>query len=187
MAQAVPLSAMPGAFAAGTTLTYTKSLSGYLPSAGWAMTLYLGGVELLAPVSASTSGDAFVVSIAASATSPLDPGNYYWEERVTKGAEEYVADSGYVEVLPNVKSAVAGTFETFEEKQLAVVEAAIAKRLPEGMESYQIAGRAVTLVPEKELWEIRTKLINAIHLQKNPGSFTTPVRIAFTGTGNERS
>jgi hypothetical protein len=47
---------------------------------------------------------------------------------------------------------------SFARDTLTLVESAIAGQLPAGMASYQIAGRAITKIPIKELWELRDKL-----------------------------
>jgi hypothetical protein len=187
MAQAVQLTSMPSTFPAGTTVAYTKSVTGYLPSGGWTLTLYFAGKELLAPVVATASGDKFVVTIPAASTAPLDAGTYQWEERVSNvGGEKYTVDSGAVDVSANIESAIAGSLASFAEQRLAEVEAAIATRLSGGMmESYQIAGRAATLFSLDKLYAMRADLRAEVHREKNPGTFTTPVRVAFTGTGNE--
>jgi hypothetical protein len=103
----------------------------------------------------------------------------------TIAAETYDirGDELVINIEPNVATSAAGTFNTWEETTLAVVEAAIAGRLTNDIQSYQIAGRAVNKIPIEELRKIRGQLKNAIWQQTHPGQLGKPFKIEFTEQG----
>ena len=162
------LTQLPTSFAAGTTVTYTRTIPDYPATAGWTLSLRLSGIDVLAQ-NATASGADYVVTLTAAATAPLHAGLYVFEERVTKGAEVYTVASGNVTVTANLATAGAGDLQSWDEKTLAVVEAALAGRLTSDLESYQIAGRAVTKIPIKDLLELRNQLSARVARMKNNG------------------
>jgi hypothetical protein len=179
------LTEFPASFEAGTTVTYQRTPADFLPSAGWALTLYLAGAGRIAPLAATASGDIFTFTVAASLTDKLPKGTYQWVERASKGTEVYTYASGTTEVLPNIARAEAGELQSWAERTLAVVEAALENRLENGMESYSIAGRAVSKIPQAELLKIRSQLRSEVAQLKNPGSFVREVKGKFSGTNSE--
>lgn len=88
-------------------------------------------------------------------------------------------DELVINIEPNVETAPAGAFATFEEQQLAVVEAVLAGRITNGVESYQIAGRSVTKIPIPELMKLRGMLRAAVWRQDNPGKLGVPYHVQF--------
>jgi hypothetical protein len=88
-------------------------------------------------------------------------------------------DELVINIEPNVETAAAGTFNTFEEAQLAVIESVLAGRITSGIENYQIAGRSVTKIPIKELLCIRGTLRAAVWRQNNPGRLGEPYKVQF--------
>ena len=173
---------MPSRFAAGTTVIYSRSLPGYSPVDGWALTLYLSGAAAV-DYAGAPSGAKWTVTIPA--TAQLEAGNYQWVERVSKAAEVYDAASGVVQVLPDISKAPAGDLRSWEERTLEVIECALTGRLTNDMQSYQIAGRAVTKIPIGELLALRSSLSAAVRAQRGDGRLGQ-MRAAFTGTEAER-
>lgn len=173
------LSALPDAFAAGNTVVYRKSFVDYPAISGWACALHLRGPSIL-DVNAAASGADFVFTIAASNTAALTPGRYTWVERVTKSGEVYDVASGYAILTRNLATAVAGDTQTYEEKTLAVIEAALTGELTDNMRSYQIAGRAVYLIEPLELEKLRSRYSQLVAQQRNPGTFGTDIKFRFT-------
>jgi hypothetical protein len=182
-----PLSALPEVIVAGTTVIYTRALSDYPANAGWVLTLTLAGKGRLS-VTAAPSGADHVVTLAASETAALAAGSYRWDERVSKAGATYVVGGpGNVTVLPDLVTAPIGELEDPDEKLLAIVEAALAGRLSSDMEAFQIAGRAVTKIPAKDLLQIRAQLRSAVARRRSGGKLGRQHRIAFTGAENEAS
>jgi len=180
------LSAIPESFAAGTTVKYRKRFSDYPASAGWTLKLHLAGASVLAKTAAA-DGDDFVVTIAADDTaSAFAPGLYKWVERVSKDGEVYEVASGTVTVLPNLAEATEGSEQEWVERAIAALKAHIEGRLPAGMESYQIAGRAVSKMPVKEAVSLLATFESRLARLKNPDFVTRPVLVSFTGPGFDR-
>jgi hypothetical protein len=89
-------------------------------------------------------------------------------------------DELVINIEPDAATSVAGTFQTFAEKTLAVIEAAIAGTLPTAIQSYQIAGRAVVKIPMKDLLQLRGLYLAAIWRQQHPGHLGVPYKVEFT-------
>lgn len=105
-------------------------------------------------------------TLAASAAGPAEVHDIRGDELV-------------INVEPDAASSAAGTFQTFEEKTLAVLEAAIAGNLTGGIQSYQIAGRAVSKYPLAELMKLRGMFRAAVWRQQNPGQLGVPYKVEF--------
>ena len=175
------LTEMPDEFAAGTTVTYTRSVADFKATDGWVLSLYLNGATQHS-FGSTASGANFIVTIPATET--FKPGVYQWRERVAKAGEVHEVGAGSVAIEKDIATAVPGDMQSWEEKQLAVVEDAIAGRLSSDMQSYQIAGRAVTKIPMEELLKLRGQLARAVWQQKNPGKFGPTVLATFTPVGS---
>jgi len=173
------LSALPDTITNGTYVAYTKAFADYPANAGWSMALHIAGKSKLSK-NAVTSGASFVVTLATSDTDDLEPGQYQWVERVTNGAEVYDAACGQLIVKPNLATAAPGALQTWEEKTLAVVEAALSGSLTSDIETYQIHGRSVSRMSRSELLRIRNALKVSIQRQRNGGRIGQNFRTRFT-------
>jgi len=178
------LTALPESFAAGTTVTYRRQLTDYPASAGWTLKLHLAGASILTK-SAVADGDDHVITIAVGDTdSPFAAGLYKWAERVTHtDSRVYEVASGVVTVLPDIAAATAGSQQEWLERAITALKAHIEGRLPAGMESYQIAGRAVSKIPVKEAVDLLTSLESRLARLANPDFVTRQVLVSFTETG----
>lgn len=181
------LTEMPESFAAGTTVKVTFSFSDYPASDGWALKLSLAGPGVLT-VDADASGADHAVTLSAAETAALPAGGYFWSADASKAGETYRADSGKVNVEPNLAAAGAGDLQSSNEKLLVAIDAALASRLgtpgcslPKDIEAYSIDGVTVTKVPLEQLEKMRTKLAYAVAREKRGGGIGIQHRIAFTG------
>lgn len=180
------LSALPESFAAGTTVKYRRRFSDYPAGAGWTLKLHLASASVLARTAAA-DGDDFVVTITAEDTAgAFTPGLYKWVERVSKDGEVYEVASGTVTVLPNLAEASEGSEQEWVERAIAALKAHIEGRLPAGMESYQIAGRAVSKVPVKEAVALLATFESRLARLRSPDFVTRPVLVSFTPPGFDR-
>jgi len=184
---ALELTALPESFPAGTTVRYRRRLADYPASAGWTLKLHLAGASVLAKT-AAPDGDSFVVTLEAADTEGgFAPGLYKWVERVTSATGEvYEIGRGTVTVLPNLAEAAEGSEQEWIERAIAALRAHIEGRLPAGMESYQIAGRAVSKMPIKEAVALLATLESRLARLRNPEFVTRPVLVSFTGPGFKR-
>ncbi len=128
------------------------------------------------------------MTIPANATGgSFQPGLYKWVERVTNAAGEvYEVASGTVTVTPDLAEATEGSEQEWLERAVAALKAHIEGRLPAGMESYQIAGRAVSKIPLKEAVGLLGTLEARLARLRNPGTLTRPVLVSFTPPGFDR-
>lgn len=175
------LAALPSTIAAGTTVVYTKAVPDYLPADGWTLKLYIRGAVTLNKT-ATVSGTSYVVTLTSTDTATLSAGGYRWAEQVEKAGtplEVHEIDRGELLVELNLATAAANDALTYEEKTLAVIEAKLSGRLTADMESYQIAGRAVSRIPVKELEALRDKYRLRVYQQRNGGKFSRTLRVEF--------
>jgi len=175
---------VPKNFPAGTTVKFSRTLGDYLPSDGWAYTIYLNGLTQKFNKAASVDDEGvFQIVFDPTDTASLIPGPYRYAERLTNATtgETYDlhGDELVIVIEPNVASAAAGVFNTWEERTLAIVEAAISGRLTADLQAYQIAGRSVSKIPIQELRTIRGELRAAMWRQNNPGKLGVPFRVGF--------
>jgi hypothetical protein len=182
------LTELPSSFSAGTTVQYRRSLAEF-PAPTWTLKLYLAGKSVLS-FTAAPSGSDHLVTIAASATdTELIPGVYQWVERVDNGGGGEVYDVSpvgmVVTVTPNIATATAGSMQLWLEKAVELIEARIAGRVVDGAEaeSFQIAGRAVSLIPFRELVGMLNILKSQLRAVRAGGQFSRKVLIRFVGTG----
>jgi hypothetical protein len=175
------LTALPDQFAAGSTVKYNRTLADYSAADGWVLKLYVAGVDITDAVLGTANGTTWDMVLSAAATAKLRAGTYQWRELVSKSGETYIAASGTVVITPNIATVGAGDLQSFEERMLPIVEAVLAGRIPADAESYQIAGRAVTKIPAKELLEIRDRFVVAIRAQRRAGQFGQTVLAVFRG------
>lgn len=174
---------MPSTLSGGTTVKYRRSFPGYPASAGWALKVYLSGAVAL-NVTATADGDEYEVEITAAQTGTLTPGNYALLERVEKAGEVYDVARGVVQVTANLATATAGSGVTHAERTLAVIEAALEGRLTADVESYQIAGRAVSKIPVRDLLALRQRYKGEVAIERSVGSGGSPfgnVNVCFGG------
>jgi hypothetical protein len=168
---------VPRVIVAGTTVKFTRQLADFPPGAGWTYTIYFNGAtSTFNKVAVAQADGSFLLTIDPSDTANLPPGAYRYAERVTNGSEVYdlVGDELVVQIEPNLATAPAGAFLTHAEKTLQVIEAALSGRLTADLESYQIAGRAVTKIPIRELRELRGWYAAEVSRAQNPGTLGTP-------------
>lgn len=169
---------IPLTVAAGTSVVYRRELS-YLPSDGWTYQLALS-VPGFAPASAVADGNGHVLTIAATTTASWPAGTYTYSERVTNGVLVHEVGRGSLTVTPDV-SAVTDDGRTHAQRALAAIEAALEGRIGDGIQNYSIAGRAVSKIPLKELYELREKYRLQVYIERNRGRFGS-VQVTFGGS-----
>jgi hypothetical protein len=180
-----PLTTVPDSFPAGTSLNIRFDLADY-PAPTWEASLHIKGAGALDAVGVA-DGTGHLFEIAASATDDLPPGLYQWAVRVSGPDGEILQPcEGLTNVTPDIAEADAGDLQSWAEKTLALVEAAIAGRIPSGMESYQVLGRAISKIPLADLMKIRDQLRASVKAKGAGKGLGRKVLIGFTGTGFDR-
>ena len=118
----------PSTIRAGDTLAWRREdlTADYPASAGWVLAYKLVNAAGAIAITASASGDAFAVSVAAATTAGYTAGTYTWVATVTKAAERYTVDTGTVEVLANLAAASTADTRSAARKALDDADAALA-------------------------------------------------------------
>jgi hypothetical protein len=176
------LTRMPAAFAAGTTVNLRLSFSDFLPSAGWALKLYLvandpAGSFINGGIAATVSGADFLIVIPAATIAAFASGLYTWSLIATNGADVEKVDSGQVVLTVNMATAIAGGGQTADEKELVAVRAQITALVTGGIEAYQIENEGVTLLPLDQLQAREKQLMIRLNRKNNNGPFAKSVRL----------
>lgn len=178
------LTKLPLSFAAGSTVTYTRSYAEF-PAPEWTLTLRIRGADTL-DIVADGDGSGFQVTIDAADSAELPAGNYQWTEEVSKDDENYVVARGRVNILPNFETAEDGDVLSFEEKLLPLVEARINGRVTKDLDSYTADGMQVSKLDFKSLLKLRNSLVTAINAQRSGGKSIQTILIAHTPMGGLR-
>lgn len=179
---------IPHELTPGDSWTWQLAFGDYPPSDGWTLTVSLRGPSAVAPslgeidieAEATPDNGAYMVSARADQTAQLVPGNYRWVAsvaRVVGSQEERVSvHRGVTILLQQLQTADAGDTTTHNERMLAAIEALIEGRTTADVEYYQIAGRALTKIPVKELMGYRAKYAAAVWRERHPHE-TAPARM----------
>lgn len=142
---------------AGDTLQWKKSLSDYLPSAGWALKYSLRGPAEI-DLTTTADGDDHKVDELAADTADWKTGDYWWAAYVEKGAERHQVGTGTFKITPNLATA-SGAYEgrSHAKKVLDAIEAVIEGTATKEQQSYTIAGRSLVRWPLQELLQLRNQ------------------------------
>lgn len=165
----------PSTVAAGDTWTWQQAFSDYPASEGWVISYAIRGVGSLTWDAAwvTYSGTTATVVIPAASTATLAVGVYQWVAYATGSGsyagQRFEARRGSLEVTRNLATAVAGDAQSWEEEQLAAIEAVLANKITDDVASYQIAGRQLTTIPLNELLSLRSSLKAAVRRQQGKG------------------
>jgi hypothetical protein len=178
---------LTGVAVAGANGVYSfSSYSGPVPYVG--MSLAIAGFGnggnnvsgIISAVDPSTSGTFTIPN--ATAVSEIHAGS----AQAVPEVFDIHGDELVINIEPDAATSAAGTFQTFEEKTLAVLELAIAGNLSGGVQSYQIAGRAVSRYSLPDLMNLRGIFRSAVWRQENPGKLGIPYLVEFN-EGQERN
>jgi hypothetical protein len=181
---------VPTQFGIGTTVQFTRSFDDFPsndPDESWTYTIYWNGpqdkfnkqAEAVAP---DNPGPGFFVWLKPVDTKDLHAGPYRYCERLTNAAGDVWDLSGETLVSNLVYSpadAPAGAFQTWEEQTLAMLQAALAGNTSPLVQSYQIAGRAVSSYPANELHQLVGIYKSVVWRQQHPGSLGVSYDVIF--------
>ena len=145
---------------AGDHVTWKRSFSHYKASAGWNLMYYLvHPTNSKITITASASGDDYLVDEAIATTTTWPAGNYKWQAFVSDGTDRYKVDEGSLEIKTDFASVSVTTFDDRAhcEKVLASIEAVIESRASKDQENYSMAGRSLTRTPIADLLVLRDK------------------------------
>jgi len=167
----------PSRLTAGDTWLWTKTLALYPATEGWTLTYSLSGPSALR-FDAAAAGSGYAVTVAATGTK-IPEGTYRWVSYVTLAGTRHRVESGILVVEPNPATIPDGhATESFAVRTLRIVEAALESRLPQGLEEYQIAGKAVKHMSLMELMAVRAKLRHEVAAETRGGTLAS-LEVAF--------
>lgn len=180
----IPDNIVPLLFTAGQTVKFTREFDDFA-NADWAYTIYFNGPSaVFNAAGVVTSGvNGWLITLTPTILN-VPAGIYRYAERLTNidsppTGEVYTVGEGVAQIEINPATAAAGAYLTFWEKTLSVVEAALTNTLTSNLQSYQIAGRAVSRIPTKELMQIRGFAKAMIRQAAMPNQIGEPVRVEF--------
>ena len=109
-------------------------------------------------ITASESGDDYIIEVGASTTAAYTAGVYHWQAYITRSSdsERITIDSGTFEVLANRSSATTDP-RTHAKKVLEAIEAVIEGRASKDQAAYSIGNRSLSRTPITELLILRDR------------------------------
>jgi len=118
---------------------------------GYALSYSFRSKEGTIDISATISGDDYLVNVAAATTAGWKAGVYTWDAYLTLGANRYKVDSGRFTILPNL--ATAGEIEgrTHARIMLDAIKAVLENRATSEIANYTYAGKSITKMTHGEL------------------------------------
>lgn len=140
---------------AGDSVAWDRVVPEYPASEGWLLHYVLHGPEVI-EFAAITVGDVYRVEIEASATAQWTSGQYIWAAFVIGPDDKrYTIASGDLVIKPNLLLAEPGDVRTHAQRMLALIQAALEKRIPKDQQSYEIDGQRLDRIPVERLMELR--------------------------------
>lgn len=154
------------------------------PPEDWQVTVTLrpvtGGTGLA--VDAVPAPPAYTFAVAASATAPLPPGEWYWTVLATHRTQDARARlaSGRFAVLPD-PAATTGDRRSVNERTLAAINAALEGRATKDADSYTIEGRSISRTPIADLLRLQALYERRVAAERNPnGGLLQYRRVRFS-------
>ena len=145
----------PTSITPGDTVKWTRSLPDYPASAGWVLSYELVKASTRITITASSSGDNHLVTVAAATSTNYTAGDYAWRARVTKSGEVYTVGTGRVTILPSFASATDARSQA--RRALEAIESMLEGRASSAVMEYEIAGRRLRNYPIPELLTLRDR------------------------------
>lgn len=130
----------PQSITAGETVAWTKTLPDY-PATAWTLkyALQASGKELIT-LTAAASGAAHAITVAAATSAAYAAGVYVWTAYVEQGSTRTTVARGTVTIAASPLAALGSTHNT---RMLALIQAALEGRIPNGLESTDIDGQRI--------------------------------------------
>lgn len=148
---------LPKIITAGDTLSFTESVSDYLPEDGWALAYTLASATVRIEITSTDNSDStYLVAETAANTANYTPDSYRWQSYVTKGTERFSVLSGTVTIKPNFASGTVD-YRSHVKKTLDAIESLIEGKAGKDVDSYSIQGRSLSKMNITELLEWRDK------------------------------
>jgi hypothetical protein len=140
----------------GDTVKWTKSLSDYKASAGWTLKYNARGAGSI-NLTASASGDDYLITIPAATSAGYTVGTYKWNAYVEKDSERYTVAEGYFTVAANLAAAnnITDRLITLQ-TDIDAINAFLGKNYK--YSSYSIAGRSLANYSISDLYLLKDRM-----------------------------
>lgn len=135
-------------------------------------------------ITASESGNDYIVEVEHTATGAHTPGRYHWQAYITRASDSarVVIGSGIVTLKPN-RDTSADDPRTHARKCLDSIEAALEAFARNTVKSYTITtgtgSRSVTHRDTPELLRLRSVYQSEVWRESNPGKLGRSIGVAF--------
>jgi len=178
-----PTYTVPTAVSAGDTLAFLVAGGDTPAGGGWTGTAKLFGPATSGAATVTASGSDFLVTFAKATTAALAAGDYRWALTVTDGTSRYTIGEGRIrlEVDPGTVATTGGLEHC--QRMLTLIETALEGRLTSDMESYSIAGRAISKIPARELLRFRAVYRAQVEALQNKGRPRPSLKVQFVRPG----
>jgi hypothetical protein len=149
--------AVPASVNAGDTIQWTRSISDYPASSGWALSYVLINAAGKISIAGSASGADFAVTVAAATSALWTPGTYDWREQVSKAGEVFTTGSGRITVAPSFTTNATLDNRSKARQDLEMIDARLGGSTLNLVAEYEIAGRRVKNYSIDELLVLRDR------------------------------
>lgn len=161
----------PTIFAAGDRVEWKRNFASYPISEGWSLTYYLranlAGGQI--DITATTSGNDFLVDLAPTTTANYTAGTYFWQAFVSKSGDRKPVDSGRIDILENpIDITQPKDGRTHARRVLDSINAVLEGRATHDQQRYvlQAVGRSVDKMPIKELLAFRDYYLTEVQAEE---------------------
>lgn len=153
--------AEPLSIVAGDQAEWTRTLSDYPASDGWALSYTLVERKTGAGVSfdATGSGSEYTVTVPSATTAAWPAGYYVGQGYVTKAGERKTVWAGTIEIKPNLASGMAGDIRSHARKVVDSIEAVLEGRATEQVLDFSIEGTTLRKTPVADLLTLRDRYL----------------------------
>lgn len=160
---------------AGDSATWSRAVPDRPASAGWGLRYVLSGPDRHTFDALATM--PYQVSLTAEQTASWPPGLYRWVALAFRGDQRLTVASGELEVGANLETSDPVDARSHAQRMLALIEAALEKRIPKDQQSYEIDGLRLDRIPVERLDALRTKYQREIQRARSSRfPFGRPVR-----------
>jgi hypothetical protein len=153
----------PSAIQAGDTVIFDThaftdpSYGAFSSDAGWILTYDWASPTFRLTSAAASQGSGWRTTVTGTETDKLKSGTkaetLTWAGSFTLSSQKFTLRRGTATLTPNLTT--ADSFVAHAQQALSLIESAILGRIPSGMESYQIQGRALVKIPLRDLMDLR--------------------------------
>jgi hypothetical protein len=155
----------PTTIHAGDSATWSRDVPDRPATAGWGLRYVLSGPDRHTIEALQTT--PYQVAITAETTANWAPGLYRWVALAFRGDQRLTVATGTLEVGANLETADPVDARSHAQRMLALIEAALEKRIPKDQQSYEIDGMRLDRIPIERLDALRTKYQREIQRAKS--------------------